>query len=145
MFTSDNRSMVAFDVAGNGSLVYVPSAAVDTGRVLVWVDDEGHEEPVPLRAAPYTLVRVSPDGTRVAAVLGDPQSQDIWIGDLERGGLIPLATHPALDDGAAWSQDGDRVVFYSEREDTLSLFSVEVDGSGEAERILTIEDALSVR
>ena len=37
---------------------------------LTWVDRDGREEPFPVRPDDYTMARVSPDGTKVALVVG---------------------------------------------------------------------------
>lgn len=53
-------------IAGNGTLVYAPGGATETGnRTLVWVDRMGHEEPVPgIAPKAYQFPRLSPDGSR---------------------------------------------------------------------------------
>ena len=58
-----------FDVADDGTLVYVePPSGDTTARTLVWVDRQGLETPLSasLPPRPYGQPRVSPDGTRVA-------------------------------------------------------------------------------
>jgi eukaryotic-like serine/threonine-protein kinase len=67
-----------FAVSSTGFLVYAPGGVSGGNQHgLVWVDRQGHEEPlkVPLRA--YTLPRLSPDGKRIALDIRD-QENDIW-------------------------------------------------------------------
>src|SRR6185295_4060606 len=55
-----------FSVSRQGTLVYVPGGATGTARSLVWVDRQGHEKPIPSPPRVYRMLRLSPDGTRVA-------------------------------------------------------------------------------
>jgi hypothetical protein len=74
-----SSGVAEFDVASNGTLVYVTGGAdVAPLRTLVWVDRQGREAAI--RAAParaYNYPRLSPDGRRVALDIRD-QDQDIW-------------------------------------------------------------------
>ena len=75
-----------FDVADDGTLVYVePPSGDTTARTLVWVDRQGLEKPLfaSLPARAYGQPRVSPDGTRVAVSIAD-EDQDIWVWDAAR-------------------------------------------------------------
>ena len=50
-------------------------------RTLVWVDRAGSEEPLETPVLAYQRPRVSPEGTRVAVDVADPEGADIWIHD----------------------------------------------------------------
>ena len=65
-------------------------------RSLVWVDRQGHEEPITAPPRAYVAPRLSPDGTRVALDIRD-QENDIWIWDLARQTLTRLTDAPAVD------------------------------------------------
>lgn len=74
----------------------------------------------------------SPDGTRIAFVVGDAveASGDIWVVDRDGSGLTQLTTDPELDDQPAWSPDGTRLAFRSFR--TLregDIWVMNADGS----------------
>ena len=99
-----------FSLAGNGSLVYVAGAGGAGGgpqRTLVWVDREGREEPIGLPPNAYAYARLSPDVTRLAVHIGDPENTDVWISELARGTLTRLTTDPAGDFAPLWTPDGD--------------------------------------
>ena len=85
----------------------------------------------------YQRPRVSPDGTRVAVDVADPEGADIWIHDLARGTETRLTTDPADDLAPLWTPDGDRVVFRSDREGQAALFWKQVDTPGDAERLVS--------
>jgi Tol biopolymer transport system component len=143
-----------FDVAANGTLVYVPDAPSPEGdRILVWVDRAGRVEPIPSTPRGYLAVRLSPDGSRVAsetvaASRAQLADRDIWIHDLARGTERRLTLDLGVDLSPIWSPDSTRVLFASNRGDTgtgkggtpgptpLAIYSQAADGSGRAERMV---------
>ena len=135
-----------FALGGDGSLVYVPGAGVAVGaqRSLVWVDREGGEEPLATPVLPYRTPSISPDGTRVAFDVLDPNGADIWIHDLERGTERILTTDPANDFAPLWTPDGERVVFRSDREGQPALFQKLADTPEDAEFIAAASDGSAV-
>ncbi len=128
-----------FSVARNGSLVYVPDTGGGASGVsLAWVSRTGEET---LTAAPpraYGDVRVSPDGTRVAAGVDD-DNPDIWIWHFDQGPLTRLTFDESYDNYPLWTPDGERVVFASSR-DGGGLFWKAADGTGEVEQLLERTD-----
>ena len=127
-----------FDLASNGSLVYVGGSGGGV-REVVWVDRDGRETPMPgVPRDAYRDVRVSPDGTRVAIATQD----DVWTYDVGRATLSRLTTHPANDRSPLWSPDGNRIVFTSNRGGRPELFWRQADGTGGDEPLLAPEEAL---
>jgi TolB protein len=77
----------------------------------------------------------SPDGDRIAYVVGYEGSRTVWIVDADGTGARAL-TKPRHDDmGVAWSPSGDRLVFSRDgvlttmRDDGSDLHSLGVAGS----------------
>ena len=107
-----------FSIARNGSLVYVPGSAgaADADLSLVWVTRTGEETPTAAPARNYDSIRVSPDGTRVAAVIDGDDNTDVWIWHLDQGPLSRLTFHEAADFAPLWTLDSSRVVFSSDRD-----------------------------
>ena len=135
-----------FSFASDGSLVYLPGGAGGGAeRTLTWVDRQGNETPLDLpEARSCQIPRLSPDGTRLAVtVSGD--NVDVWVSELATGTLRRLTTDPARDDFPIWTPDGERVVFASPREGPWGLFSMAWDGTGDAERLMTVEDVQTLR
>ena len=132
-----------FALAGNGSLVYVTGAGAQ--RALVWVDREGREEPLAMPLGPYRSPSVSPDGSRIAVDVFDPENNDIWIHDLVRGTERILTTDPANDRHPLWTPDGEWVVFESAREGQLALFQKHADTPGDAEHLVTGSGTVFIR
>jgi serine/threonine-protein kinase len=121
------------DVAANGSLVYVPRG--DTALRLTWVDRNGHEEAIPTEPRPYQHPRVSPDGTRIAVDIEDPNNTHVWVGDSKGGTFSQLTRGDDGDSDPIWTPDGSRVVFVSVR-GAEGLFSQPADGSGAADHLI---------
>jgi tRNA A-37 threonylcarbamoyl transferase component Bud32 len=123
-----------FDVSRDGTLVYVSSGGTsDAPRTVVWVDRQGREEPVPAPARPYTEMRLSPDGTKVALEIADA-GHDISVWDFARETLTRVTTDPGIDRSPVWTPDGRRLVFASQAGGVLSRLRWQAaDGSGVAE------------
>ena len=80
------------------------------------MDRDGNEELIPAPPRAYGHPRVSPDGTRVAVDINDPDDVDVWIRDLERQTPAQLTFEEGFDGNPLWTPDGARVVFSSSRE-----------------------------
>jgi dipeptidyl aminopeptidase/acylaminoacyl peptidase len=103
----------------------------------VWVDRKGHEEPINARPRPYGSPSISPDGTRLLLGMTDQETNDIWIWDFERETLRQLTFSPGSDSLARWTPDGRRIIFTSDRDGVLNLYSQAADGTGAADRLTT--------
>ncbi|MGH9254765.1 MAG: protein kinase domain-containing protein, partial [Vicinamibacterales bacterium] len=123
-----------FDVAPDGTLVYVSGGVQATARTLVWVDRMGREEAIKAPVRAYMYPRLSPDGTRLALDIRD-QENDIWIWDFRRETLTRFTFDAGLDRAPAWTPDGRRVLFSSERAGAPNVFWQAADGTGAAERL----------
>ena len=116
------------------TLVYLPGATGWVGK-LVSVDRKGAATPLPLPAQAYGVLKFSPDGQRLAAIVGGA-SDDVWIYESARGAFTRLTTE-GFNSEPVWNPDGERVTFRSIREGTSSIVQKSADGSGMEERILT--------
>ena len=119
-----------FDISDNGRLVYVPGNVVENDDTLVLVDRDGNAAPLIETPGAYYLPRLSPDGRRVAVVVG----REIKICEIDSG-RCPRLT--ADGQTPVWSPDGAQVAFTSNRGgDFLDLYLKPADGTAEAERLL---------
>jgi dipeptidyl aminopeptidase/acylaminoacyl peptidase len=122
-----------FDVSESGTLVTVSGSSNAGARIettLTWVGRDGGEEPFPTRPDDYSMARLSPDGEKVALVLGSPLGDTpagIWILDRRTENLSQLTADPGGDDGPVWSSDGSRIFFRSGRGSASGVYSIEVD------------------
>jgi Tol biopolymer transport system component len=122
-----------FDVADDGTLVYVPGGVVpDVMRRLVRVDRLGRVEPLaaPARAG-YAVLQVSPDDRRLAVTAREGLTWSLWVYDLARGTMTRPAPSP---EGAMlwprWSPDGRQIAFSWSRRDETDIQVVDADGNG---------------
>jgi serine/threonine-protein kinase len=135
-------------ISDTGTLVQIPADENAGGgehilTTLTWVDRQGREEPLPVRPDDYTMARVSPDGTKVALVVGALLVRDtppaIWIFDQHTKNLSLLTADPKGDDGPVWSSDSKRIFFRSLRGPTNGVYAIEVE-TGETTLIATSPD-----
>lgn len=70
-----------YAVSDSGTLAYVPGTADAAGGkpILVWVDQNGREEPLAAQPNDCRGPRISPDGTKVAFSIFAGNKSDIWI------------------------------------------------------------------
>ena len=123
-------------VAADGTLAYVSGGVADVGapRSLVWVDRQGRETAIPAPPRAYVFPRLSPDGTRIAVLAQDRES-DIWLWDLGRTTLTQATFEPGFDGFPVWTPDGRRVIFTSDRAGGRNLFWQAADGTGAVEQL----------
>jgi WD40-like Beta Propeller Repeat len=134
-------------VSRSGTLVYVPGAAsIADERMLVWVDRQGREEPVPAPLRTYQIARLSPDGTRVALDLRD-EDNDIWIWAFASRNMTRLTSVPGNDMFPVWTSDSRRVIFSAapESRGQRALAWRIADATAAAETLLTAEPSLFYR
>jgi serine/threonine-protein kinase len=129
-----------FAVSTNGTLVYLPEAAVTIRRVPVWVDRQGNEEPLPAEPRAYQTPRISPDGRRVAFDMRD-QENDVWLWDFAGRRLTRLSFDRLTGGTALWSRDGQFVVFGPNLSGIQNLVRQRADGTGEVERLTSSPNA----
>ena len=92
-----------FDVADNGTLVFVPGVRDDSPRRnLVWVNRQGQESPIAAQTRAYQHLRLSPDGKQAAVEIRD-EEHDIWIWDLASEALTRLTFGEGLAGYPVWT------------------------------------------
>jgi serine/threonine-protein kinase len=127
-----------YAVASNGTLAFISGQNVvpeplQPRRRLVWVDRKGNATPLPLRPDDYTAARLSPDGTKVAIVVGNvlPLSDpppEIYVFDIETESLTQLTFNSGTDDGPVWSRDSTRIYYRSYGESGAAVYSLPAEG-----------------
>lgn len=133
-----------FAISDSGTLAYIPGIAgsVAPRQILVWVNRNGEEEPLPAAPNRYSWFKISPDGEQVALELMSTSKNSIWIWDAVRENMTRL-THDdsTYDSVPLWTPDGKRIVYSSSREmpflpDAVGDICLRAaDGIGEAETL----------
>jgi hypothetical protein len=124
-----------FAISATGTLASIPgdggtvTAPASPQMTLAWVGRDGVAESLPVRADDYSAARISPDGTKIALVVGralSPAVPQLWIYDLTTENLSLLTADPAGDDGPVWSPDNRQVYFRSGRE-PVGVYSIDIE------------------
>jgi Tol biopolymer transport system component len=130
-YDTDNEFRGWLSVSNSGNAVYAPGNP--TKSSLVWVDQEGVTESLGAEQDAYREVMLSPDGTKAAV----RHTWGIWIHDLERGTRSPLTAANTVNLSLQWSEDGEQIIFASNRGGDWDIYSQPADGSRPAEALLT--------
>jgi serine/threonine-protein kinase len=118
-----------YDVADDGSVVYLPGGETEPPTRLISIDRSGRSRVLDDTTTGLLGLRTSPDLQQL--LLWKQGANDtIWLRDLRRGTTSPL-TREGSAAGGDWSGDGSRaIVSMADR-----LVSIRLDGSGVAETL----------
>jgi Tol biopolymer transport system component len=128
-----------FTTSTEGTLAYVPGGRQAGLRRLVWADRRGQFQPTEVTPANFNDLRLSPDGTRAAVLVGTSGSGDLWVYHATRRTFTRL-TFSGNCATPAWSRDG-RTIYYATVEPTgrrTVVHRVPADGSLEPEEVATV-------
>jgi eukaryotic-like serine/threonine-protein kinase len=129
-----SRSLPSFSISENGTIVYV-AGSVDGRENLAMIDRRGTiVEMLKFPASFFESPRLSPDGKRLAVGINDGKDANIWVYELDGMAAPRKLTFAGHNRFPAWSPDGNRIVFQSDREGDHGLF-VQPVGSGMVERL----------
>jgi serine/threonine protein kinase/Tol biopolymer transport system component len=123
--------------SATGMLTYL--ASVPQNMRLVWLDAPTGKELGTLGMPPasYQAIRISPDGRHAAVVrAAAPGQSDIWIVDLDRGGVVRFTNGPGVSSQPIWSPDSRRIAFISDRNGGADFFMKDVHGGAPEQPLL---------
>ncbi|MBZ5500329.1 MAG: protein kinase [Acidobacteriia bacterium] len=131
------NNLYQFSASGNGVLAWV-TAPARTVSELVWFDASGRRIGAVGPPAYYGSLALEPDDSRLAVDIYDPstKTRDIWILDLNRGPRTRFTFDPANDMDPAWSPDGSRIAWTSDRKGVRDLYVKSASGTGQDEPLL---------
>jgi WD40 repeat protein len=134
---SDNPAFGAgqFSLSQTGTLVYRSGKAVQQGRQIVWQDASGKTTPLLAKAGLYSFPRLSPDGQRLALVVGDAKGWDIYVYDIARDVMSRLTFTGRENGPPVWTPDGTHLAYASTIAPT-GLWWLRADGAGEPQHLL---------
>jgi Tol biopolymer transport system component len=109
------------------------------GRAFFVDADSSDLEPIDVPSERFDELELSPDGSRIAAVIsdsdGDPtvtyaalEDGEIYVMNRDGSNLTRLTDNEASDDIVHWTPDG-RLSFRTNRDRNLSLYVMDADGS----------------
>jgi serine/threonine protein kinase/Tol biopolymer transport system component len=122
-------------VSGTGALVYGPGVPGSSEHPLSFVDRAFRVTQVGETPRAYREQTLSPDGRRVAVVIGGATESDLWVVDVASG------THSRLTFGLrprrpTWTPDGKGITIGARRGSGWALETVPRDGSGRPATLL---------
>jgi Tol biopolymer transport system component len=125
--TRNGGSHVA--VSRSGVLLYGPGQPVSSEYYLAWVDRDGRLTRATDTPRAFRNVKASPDGRRVATVIGRSADSDLWLvdanGTLSRLSIGLSPHHPT------WTSNGSGVTVSAEKGGSWRLLTVATDGKGD--------------
>jgi serine/threonine protein kinase len=136
-----------FSASQTGAVLSYWTGEAENLPQLMWFDRSGNRIGKPGDPVHQFNIRLSPDGTKVAAEIYDRQASgiyfesDIWLYDVLRGVKARLTSGPGSARGPCWSPDGKHIIFSSDRKGHYDLYKKAVDGGGNEEPILESEIA----
>jgi len=78
----------------------------------------------------------SPDGSRLLFIsetglgtVDSPKNKDIFVVQKDGSGIVNLTNHPATDQNPAWSPDGNKIAFSTNRDGNFEIYVMSADGS----------------
>jgi Tol biopolymer transport system component len=130
-------ALASFSASPNGVLVWRRNS-LSSQSSLQWFDRGGKKLSTVGEPANYSNPSLSPDNTKLAVCIRDPQTntRDIWVLDLLRGSSTRLTFDPADDLDPVWSPDGTHIAFSSNRAGQRDIYWKLADGSGQEEQLL---------
>ena len=125
-----------------GAITY-RTAGPPLRQQFVWFDRSGKELGV-VGESGMSNPSLSPDGGRVVGYRGVEGNIDVWLLDTKRGVLTRVTSDAGDDVSPAWSPDGDRIVFSSNRKGAHDLYVKSVSGGRNEELLLATPQQKSV-
>jgi len=136
-WNADETGIGQFDVAANGTLVYVAGGIHPTfQRDLVWVNRKGEVSRLAINPGSYFAPRVSPDAKRIAYHAQRERSREylIWSYDINR----QTTTRLTLEGDhccVVWSPNGESLLIRSVVSGSFEIIRMPANGSPERERL----------
>ena len=134
-----------YDVARNGTLVYLSRKPSNESWPVAWMDSTGKTQPFQAAPGLYFTPRFSPDGNRLALTVGKGfNSGDIQVYDWRRDTMSRL-TFTQANGFPVWTPDGKHIVFRPQALGAGARFSlrwIRTDGAGETQPLLESKGTL---
>jgi Tol biopolymer transport system component len=126
-----------YDVARNGTLVYLSGKSSAASWPVAWMESSGRTQPLLAAPGQYYMPRFSPDGKRLALVVRSAGGDDIQVYDWQRDTMTRLTfTQGNQNRFPVWTPDAKHIVFQFLYPGGNSIRWVRADGAGEAQTLL---------
>ena len=125
-----------FDLSATGTMVYRSGVAGPTLWSLALLDGTGKPVKHLFNPGAYLTPRYSPDGRSIALASEVRKGMELYRYDIATDRMSPLTFMGGVSYFPVWSADGRHLVFSVIAGDTVSLYWIRSDGSGQPERLL---------
>ena len=124
-----------YDVAANGTLVYLNGKPRDPRWTLAVADAGGKIQPLPLGPAQYRAPTVSPDGRSLAWMTAN---QELWVYDIARETATRILSKSSHMSKVIWTPDSKHLVGdgLSGNAAGESIWCMRADGTGQSRQVL---------
>jgi Tol biopolymer transport system component/tRNA A-37 threonylcarbamoyl transferase component Bud32 len=123
--------------ASQGSIFVYQESLPQPGAKFVWRDRRGNQIRA-IEAPPgSSLDSLDPDEKRLVVYHEDENAlEDLWVVELDRATISRLTTTHSSSMNGAWSPDGRRIGFQSNRNGVYDLYAKDASGVGEEELLV---------
>ena len=127
---------ISTSLSPNGFLVAQEGSDSAGSSTLIWLDRAGKEISVVGEPGTYGSIALSPDQRQLALTRSASGNVDIWLVDLVRNVTSRLTYDNASDQDPIWSNDGQSVLFESNRGGQITIASKPASGLGEERQVV---------
>ena len=118
-----------YAISENGTLAYIPGLSEGENRKLIRINFDGTIDPLDAPVQAYIEPRISPDGKKIAMVVGSGKDFDIWTYELANGNMTRL-TFGGINRTPNWSPDNKSIAYYSYNDGESFIKIKQANGSG---------------
>ncbi|HEV8331447.1 MAG TPA: protein kinase [Steroidobacteraceae bacterium] len=115
-------------VSASGVMLYGPGARLSSEYYLTWADRTGQLRRAVDTPRPFRDPKASPDGKRVAVVVGTSTESDLWL--LDTNGTLSRLSFGTSPHRPTWTPDGSGITVGAEKDGTWRLLTLPADGNG---------------
>ena len=116
-------------VSASGVLLYGVGQPISTDYYLTWADRDGRLTRVSDTPRPFRNLRASPDGRRIATVIGTSTESDLWL--VDANGTFSRLTFALAPHRPTWTPKGDAITVGAEKDGTWRLLTIAADGKSD--------------
>jgi Tol biopolymer transport system component len=111
-----------------------PAAAQPVIRQFTLYDRQGNRTATLGKPAVYNQPVFSPDGTRIAVILGG----DVWIFDVAKGTGTQITSTPEAENAPVWLRDGTQIAYRATRGNVTAVYRNTTTGTPSEQRVAPI-------
>ena len=116
-------------MSASGNLLYGSGEPTNSEYYVSWIDREGRFTRASDTPRPFRNVRVSPDGRRIATVVGTSTESDLWL--VDANGTLTRLSFSLSPHRPTWTSNGNGISVGAPKDNSWRLLTVALDGKSE--------------